>query len=384
MENKAYYLDYAATAPMSARTFLAMQASFCEEFGNPSSVHEAGQRARAKVEEVRTFLAACIQALPNEIYFTSGGTESDNLAIRMGAMSRRNRGNHLITTKMEHPAVLETVRAMEQEGFEVSYIAVDESGRVILEDLLKNIRNDTVLISVMAANHEVGTLQPIAQIGQIAKERDILFHTDAVQAFGQIPIDVNHSGVDLLTASAHKIGGPKGTGLLYVRNRLSLMPMLHGGGQERGLRSGTENVPGIAGFGAAARERFIDNPKEFQNRMEEVEKIRDYLIDSLTKEISNCKLTGHPTLRLPGNVHVRFEGIETHQLVQNLSRSGIYVSAGSACHSHDPKPSSVLKAMGYSHREAYSGLRISFDAGLTKADAEEIILRIKEEVCHFG
>lgn len=411
MANKTYYLDYAATAPMSEAVFQKMQPYFCETFGNPSSVHELGQSARLLVDAARKCLADFIGAYTNEIYFTSGGTESDNLAIRMGAMLRKDRGMHVITTRMEHPAVLETFLALRNEGFSISFLEVDESGVVNAEQLEMLIQEDTILISVMAANHEVGTLQPIREIAEIAKKRDILFHTDAVQAFGHIPLDVRELGVDMMSVSAHKIGGPKGVGFLYVRKGLFLKPMVYGGGQERGLRSGTENVAGIAGFCAAAEERFNADfskeehfnadsvsvneqlpadknneggMKQFHRKMATTAKIRDYMISRLTKEIPNCKLSGDASNRLPGNIHLRFEGMEAHQLVLGLSKRGIYVSAGSACHSADPRPSHVLKAMGFSHREAYSGLRISFDESLSKEDADEIIKIMKEEVCRIG
>lgn len=380
MDNKAYYLDYAATAPMSEATFTAMLPFFKEQFANPSSVHRIGLTAKMAVENARSDLASCIYADAKEIYFTSGGTESDNLALRMGAKSREHRGRHLIASAIEHPAVLNTLEALKNDGFEITYIPVDRWGRISYTKMMQSIREDTILISVMAANHEVGSLQPIAEIGQMAKEREILFHTDAVQAFGHIPVDVREWSVDMLSVSAHKLGGPKGVGFLYVNQSLSLKAMITGGGQERGLRSGTENVAGIVGFAAAAVERC----EHLQESVLETTKIRDYMIECLLENIPNCQCSALKSERLPGIVHILIPGMETHELVLALSQKNLYVSAGSACHSHDPKPSHVLKAMGRSHKDAYSGLRLSFDKGLTKTDVDEIVRRIRGEVCRIG
>ncbi len=365
---KEIYMDHAATTPLAEEVLQAMLPYYREGFGNASTVYQRGQRARAAVEESRRTLARCLGAEGREIYFTSGGSESDNWALT-GAFQRALAGRcqiHIITTAIEHHAVLHTCRALEKQGAEITYLPVDHYGRVDPAAVETAIRPETALVSVMMANNEIGTIEPVAEIGRICRARGVLFHTDAVQAFGQIPIDVQALGVDLLSASAHKLNGPQGVGLLYLRRGLELPPLLHGGAQERGKRAGTENLAGIVGFARAAELAVKSMPE----RTAREQKIRDHLIRRLTTEIPACSLNGDPEKRLPNNVNVLLRGVEAETLLLLLDQKGIAAASGSACSSGSLAPSHVLQAIGLSAADAASGLRLSLGAESTMAEAD--------------
>ena len=327
------YLDHAATTAVAPEVFQAMQPYLAAAFGNPSGVYAEAREARAALEKARVQVAGLIGADPPEVYFTSGGSESDNWAIKGAAFAGRTRGNHLITTAIEHHAVLSTCRWMEKQGFRVTYVPPDAEGRIDPDAVAAAIGKETILISVMAANNEVGTVEPVSQIGAIARERGILFHTDAVQAAGILPVDVREMGADLLSLSGHKFHGPKGIGALYIRRGTRIDPLIHGGAQERNLRAGTENLAGIAGLGAAA-ERAGRNRSENALRMA---RLRDRLIQGILEEIPGSRLNGPEKDRLPGNCHVSFEGVDGAALVMRLDLAGIAASVGSACVSADPR-----------------------------------------------
>ena len=332
------YLDNAATTRTAPEVVEAMLPYFTENYGNPGGIYSLGSAGRKAVNEARRILAGALGARQEEIYFTSGGTEADNWAVKAAAEIRPDRGRHIVTTKIEHNAVLNACRYLEEQGFEVTYLDVDENGMVAPGRLKAALRPDTILISVMAANNEIGSIQPIGQIGAIARERDILFHTDAVQAFGQIPLDVEALKIDLLSASAHKMNGPKGVGMLYIRSGIELPAFVHGGAQERSRRAGTENVPGIVGFGAAVK-RALGSMEE---RAERETQLRDHLIRRIESEIPFCRLNGHRSKRLPGNVSFSFSYVEGESVLIMLDMAGICASSGSACTSGSPDPSHVL------------------------------------------
>ncbi len=373
------YLDNGATTKTAPEVVEAMLPYFTENFGNPGGIYSLGSAGKKAVNQARRTLAEMIGARPEEIYFTSGGTESDNWAIKAAAEGCAQKGRHIITTKIEHHAVLHTCMDLEKRGFEVTYLEVDGYGRVEPEALEKAIRPDTVLISVMAANNEIGTLEPIGEIGRLARERGILFHTDAVQALGQIPMHVEELCVDMLSASAHKLGGPKGVGMLYVRSGLKIPSFLHGGSQERGRRAGTENVPGIVGFGAAAA-RAMRIMKD--KTVREIE-LRDYLIRRIEEEIPYCRLNGHRTDRLPGNVNISFSFVEGESVLIALDMKGICASSGSACTSGALDPSHVLLAIGLEQSEAQGALRFTLSEENTVEEIDTVVDCLKQSVARF-
>ena len=376
MEKRIIYLDNAATTPMDSEVLESMLPFMREQYGNPSAIYSMGSSAKKAVNQAKRRIAAILNAKQEEIFFTAGGTEADNWALKMVMETYRYKGRHLITTAIEHHAILHTCRYLETQGVEVTYLGVDEDGVIDLEELKQAIRPDTVLISVMFANNEVGTVEPLREIGEIARERGILFHTDAVQAFGQVPIDTEEMHIDLLSASGHKINGPKGVGFLYIRSGLELHSMLHGGAQESGRRAGTENVPGIVGMAVAAQ-KAADNMK---TKGAAEMKLRDYLIDKIEREIPYCRLNGHRTKRLPGNVNFSFRFIQGESLVLMLDRKGICASSGSACTSGELNPSHVLLALGRNEEEAEGALRITLSEKNSMEEMEFVVECLKEAV----
>ncbi|MEW6242670.1 MAG: cysteine desulfurase NifS [Bacillota bacterium] len=363
------YLDNAATTPVRQEVVEVMVRYMTDIYGNPSSVHAFGRMARKGVEEARESVAALIGASPGEIIFTSGGTEADNLAIKGIAESLSHKGKHIITSKVEHHAVLHTCEYLEKKGFSVTYLPVDRYGTVSASDVEAALQDDTILVSVMMANNEVGTIQPIAEIVQAAKSRGVLVHTDAVQAVGAVRIDVEEMGVDLLSLSGHKIYGPKGVGALYVRKGVKLLPIAHGGGHERGKRAGTENVPGIVGLGKAA-ELARD---EMGASSERIKHLRDRLIEGILSRIEHSRLNGHPTNRLPNNVNVSIEYVEGEAMLLSLDQQGVAASSGSACTSGSLEPSHVLMAMGLSHEVAHGSLRMTLGRQNTEEDVDYVL-----------
>ncbi|HUV75738.1 MAG TPA: cysteine desulfurase NifS [Dehalococcoidales bacterium] len=366
---KRIYLDYAATTPTHPEVVEAMLPYFSGAFGNPSSLYNCGQAAKEALEEVRARVANLIGAQSKEIVFTSGGTESDNSAIKGVAYANRDKGNHIITTAIEHHAVLETCRFLETEGFSVTYLPVDGYGTVAPEDVRKAITKKTILISVMQANNEVGTIEPIAEIGKIAREAGLYFHTDAVQTAGHIPINVDEFGVDLLSISAHKLYGPKGVGALYIRKGTKLLPFMHGGEQEGNRRASTENVPGIVGFGKAVD---LAQP-EMNEEAERLTSLRNKLINGLLERIDHVRLNGHPRNRLPNNVNVSVAFVEGESMCLNLDLEGICAATGSACSSASEEPSHVLMALGVPPQEAHGSLRFSLGKWTTEEDIDKVI-----------
>lgn len=362
------YLDNAATTPVSPQVLEKMLPYFTEHFGNASSIYETGRDARKAVDAARRQAAAAINAKPQEIYFTAGGSESDNWAIKGAAFARRKKGNHIITTSVEHHAVLHTCQWLETQGFEVSYLPVDEYGRVSARQVEEAITEKTILISIMAANNEIGTLMPIAEIAKVAKAHGILMHTDAVQAMGAVPVDVEAWGVDLLSLSGHKFHGPKGIGVLYIRTGVKLDSLVHGGAQERGRRAGTENLPAIVGIGEAMEIAAKNQPAN----AEKMTRLRDRLITRLLESIPDVRLNGHPTERLPGNVNISVRYIEGEALLLRLDLSGIAASSGSACTSGSLDPSHVLLAIGLPHEIAHGSLRFSLSDTSTEADVDAV------------
>lgn len=366
---KRIYLDHAATTPTDPEVVEAMLPYLSEVFGNPSSIHSFGQEAKAAVEEARDKIAALIGARGEEIVFTGSGTEADNFALQGTAYASEGKGNHIITTPIEHHAVMETCKFLQGRGFEVTYLPVDSYGLVDPQDVKKAITDKTILISVMHANNEVGTIEPIAEIGEIAREAGVYFHTDAVQAVGHIPVKVDELGVDMLAMSAHKFYGPKGVGALYIRKGTKLIPLMHGGEHERRRRAGTENVPAIVGLGKAA---------EIAQREMDVEAkwlihLRDKLIKGLMGRSEHIRLNGHPARRLPNNVNVSIEFVEGESMLLNLDLEGIAASTGSACSSGSLEPSYVLLAMGLSHELAHGSLRFSLGRETTEEDIERVL-----------
>ena len=370
------YLDNAATTRTAPEVVEAMLPYLTEQYGNPSAIYSLGSAGKKAINEARRTIAAAIGAKPEEIYFTAGGTEADNWALKAAAECCAGKGRHIITTKIEHHAVLHACGYLEKNGYEVTYLDVDRDGILDPESLKEAIRPDTVLISVMFANNEIGTIQPIREIGAIARERGILFHTDAVQAFGQIPIDVEEMHIDMLSASAHKLNGPKGTGMLYIRSGLKIRSFIHGGAQEKGVRAGTENVPGIVGFAAAVR-RALSRMEEKAGRERE---LRDYLIRRIEGEIPYCRLNGHREKRLPGNVNISFRFIEGESLLIMLDMRGVCASSGSACTSGSLDPSHVLLAIGLEHEEAHGSLRMTLSEENTQEELDEVVGHLAEIV----
>ena len=370
------YLDNAATTKTAPEVVQAMLPYFTEMHGNPSAIYSLGSAGKKAIAEARRTIAESIGAGQEEIYFTAGGTEADNWAIKAAAESSGAKGKHIITTRIEHHAVLHTCEYLEKRGYEVTYLDVDGDGIVDLEVLKAAIRPDTILISVMFANNEIGTIEPIREIGAIARERGILFHTDAVQAFGQIPIDVDTLHIDMLSASAHKLNGPKGIGMLYIRSGLKIPPFVHGGAQERNRRAGTENVPGIVGFAAAVRR--AQGLMEEKSRRER--ELRDYLIGRIEEEIPYCRLNGHREKRLPGNVNFSFQFVEGESVLIMLDMKGICASSGSACTSGSLDPSHVLLAIGLKHEEAHGSLRMTLSEENTKEEMDIVVEQLKQIV----
>lgn len=345
-----------------------MMVAMTEQFGNPSSVHSFGRAAKKALEEAREQVAQLIGAQPGEIVFTSGGTEADNLAVIGTAMANRKKGKHIITSSIEHHALLDSCKWLEKNGFEVTYLPVDSNGLVRVEDLMAALREDTILISIMHVNNEVGTIQPIEEIGKIARDKGILFHTDAVQSVGKIPVDVNELQVDLLSLSAHKIYGPKGVGALYIRKGTRVEPRNFGGGQERKRRPGTENIPGIVGFGKAAELARINLPEE-----QKLIILRDKLIDGLLERIPDCQLNGDREKRIPTNVNVSIRFLEGEALLLSMDLKGIAASSGSACTSGSLDPSHVLLAMGICHEIAHGSLRMTLGRDNTEEDIDYVL-----------
>lgn len=370
------YLDNAATTPMPIEVVEAMKPYFTRSFANPASLYDFACDVKRDVEKARKILANVIGAKASEIYFTSGGTESDNWAIKGIAENYNHKGKHIITTSIEHHAVLHTCQWLEKQGYEVTYLPVDEYGMVNPNDVEKTIRTDTILISVMYANNEIGTIQPITEIGEIAKKHGIIFHTDAVQAYAHFPINVKRDNIDLLSVSGHKFGGPKGTGFLYVRNGIQIDSFIHGGSQEDGIRAGTTNVPGIIGMAKAVEIAM----RNLAKNMTYVEGLRDYLIKKVLSEIPNVKLNGHPTRRLGGNASLCFDGIEGEALLILLNMDGICVSAGSACNAGSKETSHVLRAIGLDDEYASSAIRITLSSDNTMEEIDFVVERLKENV----
>lgn len=376
---KLIYMDNAATTKTAPEVVEAMLPYFTEYYGNASSVYEFAGESKQAMNEAREKIAKILGAKSNEIYFTAGGSESDNWALKATYEAYKNKGNHIITSKIEHHAILHTCEWLEKQGAKVTYLDVDENGIIRLEDLEKAITPETILISIMAANNEIGAIQPIKEIGAIAKEHNILFHTDAVQAFCQLPINVDECHIDMLSSSAHKINGPKGIGFLYIRKGVKIKSFVHGGAQERKRRAGTENIPAIVGYGAAA-ERAANNMAERTSK--EIE-VRDYLINKIEAEIPYCRLNGHRTLRLPNNINFSFRFIEGESLLIMLDMAGICASSGSACTSGSLDPSHVLLAIGLPHEIAHGSLRLSISEETTIEDADFVVEKVKEIVARL-
>lgn len=370
------YLDNAATTKTAPEVVEAMLPYFTDNYGNPSSIYALGASAKEAVVGAREFIAGTLGAKTNEIYFTAGGTEADNWALIATAEAYASKGKHLITSKIEHHGILHTCEYLENRGYEVTYIDVDEYGIVKLDELEKAIRPDTILISIMFANNEIGSLQPIKEIGAIAKAHGVLFHTDAVQAYAHMEIDVNNMNIDMLSASGHKFNGPKGIGFLYIRTGIKLRSFVHGGQQERGRRAGTENVTGIAGIGKAAELAF----SQLEERTAKETKLRDYLITKIQEEIPYCRLNGNKEKRLSNNVNYSFQFIEGESLLIMLDMKGICASSGSACTSGSLDPSHVLLAIGLPHEIAHGSLRLTVSEENTMEEMDTVIAAIKEIV----
>ena len=376
MDKKIIYLDNAATTKTAPEVVDAMLPYFTELYGNASTIYSLGAECKKAMNEARETIADALGAKAEEIYFTAGGSESDNWALKATAEAYKAKGNHIITSKIEHHAILHTCEYLEQHGFEVTYIGVDENGKIKLDELKKAIRPTTILISVMYANNEIGTIEPIKEIGEIAHEKGILFHTDAVQAFGQLPINVEECHIDMLSASGHKLNGPKGIGFLYIRKGVKIRSFVHGGAQERKRRAGTENIPGIVGLGAATK-RAVTTMKE---RTDKEKKLRDYLIDRVLKEIPYTRLNGDKTDRLPNNANFSFQFIEGESLLIMLDMEGICGSSGSACTSGSLDPSHVLLAIGLPHEIAHGSLRLTISDETTKEDLDFVVETLKKIV----
>ena len=370
------YLDNAATTKVNKKVLESMMPYFSEIYCNPSAAYSFATKGRIAIEEARNYAAKLIGASDMEIYFTSGGSESDNWAIKAVAESFSDKGKHIITTKIEHHAVLHTCEYLERHGFGITYLNVDSDGKVRLDELKKSIREDTILISVMTANNEIGTIQPVAEIGKIAHEKGILFHTDAVQAYGHIPINVDEMNIDLLSASGHKFNGPKGVGIMYIRKGVKIRSFIHGGSQERGRRAGTYNVPGIAGLGTAAKLAMENMAK----RAEKEKELRDYFIDRISAEIPYTVLNGHREDRLPNNINFCFRFVEGESVLIMLDQAGICASSGSACTSGAIDPSHVLRAIGLSDEMEHESLRLTLSYENTKEEIDTVVGELKRIV----
>ncbi len=373
------YLDNAATTKTAPEVVEAMLPYFTEMYGNPSTIYSLGAKSKEAVTKARETIADSLGAQTAEIYFTAGGSESDNWALKATAETYATKGKHIITSKIEHHAVLHTCQYLEKHGFEVTYLDVDKDGLVDLEMLRAAIRPDTILISIMFANNEIGTIEPIAEIGAIAKEHGVLFHTDAVQAYGQLPIDVDEMHIDMLSASGHKLNGPKGIGFLYIRKGVKSRSFVHGGAQERSRRAGTENVTGIVGLGAAVERAFRIMEEKTAKEIE----LRDYLIRRIENEIPYCWVNGHRTRRLPNNVNVSFSFIEGEGMLIMLDMKGICASSGSACTSGSLDPSHVLLGIGLAHEEAHGSLRMTLSEENTREEMDFVVDNLKEIVARL-
>ncbi len=377
--DKLIYMDNSATTPVKKEVLETMLPYFSEKFGNPSSVYSLGSQSKVAVEESREKIAKAIGAKPKEIFFTAGGSEADNWAIKGIAYANKEKGNHIITSKIEHHGILHTCEYLEKQGFKVTYLDVDEYGVVDLEQLKDSINDETILISIMYANNEIGTIQPVEEIGQIAKEKGIYFHTDAVQAVGHIKIDVNKLNIDMLSMAAHKFYGPKGIGALYIRQGVKIDPLISGGGQERNRRAGTENVPGIVGMGKAIELAY----KDIEEKNQKLICLRERLIKGILDNIDHVRLNGHPTNRLPGNVNVCFEFIEGESLLLSLDMEGIAASSGSACTSGTLDPSHVLLAIGLPHEIAHGSLRLSLGDFNTEEEIDYVVEKLVDIVARL-
>ena len=368
------YLDNAATTKTAPEVVDAMLPYFSEYYGNASTIYSLGAESKKAMDHARQTIADSLGAKPEEIYFTAGGSESDNWALKATAEAYASKGKHIITTKIEHHAILHTCEYLEKRGFEITYLNVDRDGLISLDELKAAIRPDTILISVMFANNEIGTIEPIAEIGEIAKEHGVLFHTDAVQAYAQVPINVDEMHIDMLSASGHKLNGPKGIGFLYIRKGVKIRSFVHGGAQERSRRAGTENIPGIVGLGAAVERamRIMDTKTR-----KEIE-LRDYLIGRLENEIPHCWLNGHRTKRLPNNINFSFLFIEGESMLIMLDMKGICASSGSACTSGSLDPSHVLLAIGLPHEIAHGSLRLTISEKTTMEDIDYTVDTLKK------
>ena len=373
---KIKYFDHAATTAVKEEVLKEMLPYFSIEYGNPSSIYGIGRRAKKAIDEARNRVSIAINCKPREIYFTGCGSESDNIAIKGIAYANREKGNHIITTKIEHPAILNTCKSLEKDGFKITYLNVDNEGLIDLHELENAITKNTILISIMFANNEIGTIEPIREIGYIAKKYNILFHTDCIQAIGNINIDVNSMNIDLLSMSAHKFYGPKGVGALYIKNGIKCNKLQDGGHQEKDLRAGTENVPGIVGLGKAI-ELANKNLKEYNNKLIY---LRDYFISKIEKNIPYIKINGHRTKRLPGNSNISFRFIDGESLLLNLDAKGICASTGSACSTGSNNPSHVLLAIGLEEELARGSLRVTFGDENTKEDVDYLIDSLVEIV----
>ncbi len=374
MGQKVIYLDNAATTKVRKEVVETMLPFFTEEYGNASAVYSVGAKAKSALTNAREQVANVIHAKPEEIYFTAGGSEADNWALKATAEFFKGKGNHIITSKIEHHAILHTCEYLERNGFEVTYLDVDEDGLVSIEELKKAIRPTTILISIMFANNEIGTIEPIKEIGAVAKEHGILFHTDAVQAFGQVAIDVDEMNIDMLSASGHKLNGPKGIGMLYIRKGVKIRSFVHGGAQERKRRAGTENIPGIVGFGKACEIAV----RTMNERTKKEAELRDYLISRIENEIPYTKVNGSRTNRLPNNVNVCFRFIEGESMLIMLDQKGICGSSGSACTSGSLDPSHVLLAIGLPHEIAHGSLRLTLSDETTRGDLDYTVEELKK------
>lgn len=375
-DKKTIYLDNASTTRVRKEVLDAMLPFFIEEYGNPDSIHAMGRPGRDAVKVARAAIADVIGAKPEEIYFTSGGSEADNWAIKSSVLGPHAKGKHVIVSSIEHHAIINTCEYLEKLGIDVMYLPVDKYGIVSPETVEAAIRPDTAIISVMTANNEIGTIEPIREIGEVARKHKVLFHTDAVQAYGQIDINVDRDNIDLLSTSAHKLGGPKGIGFLYIRNGVKLDPLIHGGEQERGIRGGTTNVPGAVGFGKAAELAKGD----MKERADKEIALRDHLIKRVLEEIPYSYLNGHPTQRLPGNANIRFAFVEGESLLMSMNMAGVCISTGSACASGSLDPSHVLLATGLKHEEAHGSLRFTVSAETSMEDIDYTVDTLKSVV----
>ena len=373
---KIRYFDHAATTAVREEVLKEMFPYFSLQYGNPSSIYSIGRKSKKAIEDAREKVAKAINCKVKEIYFTSCGSESDNLALKGVAYANKEKGKHIITTKIEHPAILESCKTLEKQGFEITYLNVDSDGFISLQELENSIRKDTILISIMFANNEIGTIQPISEIGKIAKKHQILFHTDSVQAVGNVKINVDEMNIDLLSMSGHKFYGPKGVGALYVREGTKIERIQDGGHQEKNKRAGTENIAGIVGLGKAI-ELAEKNLEEYNKKLT---KLRDYYFSQIEEKIPNIKINGHRDKRLPGNANISFAGIEGEELLLKLDEKGICASTGSACSSGSPNPSHVLLAIGLEKEMAFGSLRITIGEENTKEDIDFLVEQIVEIV----